>query len=326
MDSGITSLDSSFGWGMFVALTVVSLAIAYWPRVVALLSHRGRGEVTLPAGVTPLVVGRLSGAGTMDLLACGFMWIGARTPQQQAARSGEPVVESSAEAYLRGSFSTSESKVTDPREAALRVLADNDPDVYDVRSAMVDLWAHSGDDARKLGLLRNGPFIRAFLLGLAGIDLLVALVLANGNAIPMLLGGVVALFAGFHVAPRSFAGASLAGGLRGLRAGLLNAARETGSIDSPAARALVPAAATAAEIEVWAVAVGCKSEGLERTASHLLSLAHAASGRPKTIRYTEATLLSSKRLADSISASFRAVWHRVRPPRRGPGGAAPVLW
>jgi hypothetical protein len=248
-----------------------------------------------------------------NLLACGLMWIIAWTPHQRAVASGDPALGSSAETYLRDSLSPQGSQIADPQKVALSTLAANNPTTYEVRTVMADLRGCSSDDARNLGLLRESAVIRRLLLGLAGCELLVAFLIEGDYSInePLLFGGLVTAYAALHFDPRSIAGANLTGDLRRLRAGLRNAALATGSIDSVAVRALVPAAATA---------------GSEQAASRLRSMARAASGRPRAIRYTEAFNLTSGHLADSLTARFRAIWRLARPRRRGPDGAAPVLW
>jgi hypothetical protein len=328
MDSISTHIDLGLALLMGLAIGLVPLAIACWPEVVTLAAEHRHSAGTLPPGVTPFVAALLSDLGMMNMLVCGLMWIIARTPHQGAVAGSDPAPESSAEIYLRDSLSPEGSQVADPQKVALSTLAANNPTTYEVRTVMADLRGCSSDDARNLGLLRESAVIRRLFLGLAACELLVAIFIEGDFTInaPLLFGGLVTAYAAFHVDPRSFAGASLTGDLHRLRAGLRNAALATGSIDSMAVRALVPAAATAAETEVWAVAVGCRSAGSEQAASRLRSMAHAASGRPRAIRYTEMVRLTSGRLADFLTARFRAIWHLARPRRRGPGGADPVLW
>jgi hypothetical protein len=328
MDSTGTHIDLGLALITGLAIGLVPLIIACWPWVITLAAERRHGAGTLPPGVTPFVAALLSDLGMTNLLACGLMWIIARTPHQRAVASGDPALESTAEAYLRDSFALGGSQVADARKVALSTLAGNNPTTYEVRTVMADLRGCSSEDARNLGLLRNSAVLRGLLLGLAGCELLAAFFIDADYSInaPLLVGGLVTAFAALHVDPRSFAGASLTGDLHRLSVDLRKAALATGSIDSVAVRALVPAAATAAETEVWAVAVGCRSAGSEQAASRLRSMARTASGRPRAIRYTETIRLTSGHLADSLTARFRAAWHLAHPSRRGPGGSAPVLW
>jgi hypothetical protein len=328
MDGTGTHIDLGLALLTGLAIGLVPLIIACWPKVITLAAEHRHGAGTLPPGVTPFVAALLSDLDMTNLLACGLMWIIAWTPHQRAVASDDPALGSSAETYLRDSLSPQGSQIADPQKVALSTLAANNPTTYEVRTVMADLRGCCSDDARNLGLLRESAVIRRLLLGLAGCELLVAFLIERDYSInrPLLFGGLVTAYAALHFDPRSFAGASLTGDLRRLRAGLRNAALATGSIDSVAVRALVPAAATAAETEVWAVAVGCRSAGSEQAASRLRSMARAASGRPRAIRYTEEFRLTSGHLADSLTARFRAIWHLARPRRRGPDGAAPVLW
>ena len=328
MDSTGTHIDLGLALLTGLAIGLVPLIIACWPKVITLAAEHRHGAGTLPPGVTPFVAALLSDLDMTNLLACGLMWIIAWTPHQRAVASGDPALGSSAETYLRDSLSPQGSQIADPQKVALSTLAANNPTTYEVRTVMADLRGCSSDDARNLGLLRESAVIRRLLLGLAGCELLVAFLIEGDYSInePLLFGGLVTAYAALHFDPRSIAGANLTGDLRRLRAGLRNAALATGSIDSVAVRALVPAAATAAETEVWALAVGCRSAGSEQAASRLRSMARAASGRPRAIRYTEMVRLTSGQLADFLTARFRAIWHLARPRRRGPGGADPVLW
>jgi hypothetical protein len=328
MDGTGTHIDLGLALLTGLAIGLVPLIIACWPKVITLAAEHRHGAGTLPPGVTPFVAALLSDLDMTNLLACGLMWIIAWTPHQRAVASGDPALGSSAETYLRDSLSPQGSQIADPQKVALSTLAANNPTTYEVRTVMADLRGCSSDDARNLGLLRESAVIRRLLLGLAGCELLAAFLIEGDYSInePLLFGGLVTAYAALHFDPRSFAGASLTGDLRRLRAGLRNAALATGSIDSVAVRALVPAAATAAETEVWAVAVGCRSAGSEQAASRLRSMARAASGRPRAIRYTEEFRLTSGHLADSLTARLRAIWRLARPRRRGPDGAAPVLW
>jgi hypothetical protein len=328
MGSTGTHIDLVLALLTGLAIGLVPLIIARWPKVITLAAEHRHGASTLPPGVTPFVAALLSDLDMTSLLACGLMWIIAWTPHQRAVASGDPDLGSSAETYLRDSLSPQGSQIADPQKVALSTLAANNPTTYEVRTVMADLRGWSSDDARNLGLWRESAVIRRLLLGLAGCELLVAFLIERDYSInaPVLFGGLVTAYAALHFDPRSFAGASLTGDLRRLRTGLRNAALATGSIDSVAVRALVPAAATAAETEVWAVAVGCRSASSEQAASRLRSMALAASGRPGEIRYTEVFRLTSGHLADSLTARFRAIWRLARPGRRGPDGAAPVLW
>ena len=114
--------------------------------------------------------------------------------------------------------------------------------------------------------------------------------------------------------------------LRRLRASLRQAALTTDSLYAPALHALVPTAANAAELEVWAVAVGCRTPAFERAVSRMLSTAQAASGRPKRIRYTEMVIVTGGQVAHSITAPIRALLHIADAKPRTRDGAAPILW
>ena len=310
-----------------IAVGAVPLVIAYWPRLIAMAAARRRGARTLPPGLTPFSAAVLSGLNPTDLLACGFLWIIARTPHQHAPQSEQPAVGSNAEGYLRESLCPP-GELENAGEVARTTLAATNPSVFEIRAVMAGLRGSSNDDARNLGLLRDSAFIHRLLLGLAGCELLLAFLIDQSLALGQvpLLAGILSLWAAVHVDPRSYAGANLTGDLRRLRADLRKAALATGSIDSAAIRALVPAAANGAEIEVWAMAAGCRTAGSERAVSRLRSMVDAASGRPRTIRYTEMFLLTGEKLADSVATSFRAVLRVGRSNRRSPDGAAPVIW
>jgi hypothetical protein len=320
--------DVSLAVLMGLAIGLVPLAIAYGPRVVALAAEHKRGQGTIPPGVTPFVAALLSGLGLTDLLGCGLMWLIARAPHQDAAGKRDPAPESSAEGYLLDSLAPPGSLITNPRDMALSTLRASNPARFEVRAVMAGVRSSAGDDARNLGLLRDGARIRKLLLGLAVCELALAYFIEGALAVEetLLLAGLLTVWAALHVDPRSFAGANLTGDLRRLRGALREAARATGSLDSAAVRALVPAAATAAETEVWAMAVGCRTAGSEQAAARLRSLSGAASGRPRVIRYTEAVLLTGGEVAHSVTAPVRAIWRFARPRRPGPDGAAPVLW
>jgi hypothetical protein len=328
MDSTGTHIDLGLALITGLAIGLVPLIIACWPKAITLAAERRHGAGTLPPGVTPFVAALLSDLGMTNLLACGLMWIIARTPHERPMASGDPALESSAEAYLRDSLAPQGSLIADAQKVALSTLALDNTTTYDVRTVMADLRGCSSEDARSLGLLRNSAVIRGLFLGLAGCELLAAFFIEADYSInaPLLFGGLVTAFAALHVDPRSFAGASLTGDLHRLSVDLRKAALATGSIDSVAVRALVPAAATAAETEAWAVAVGCRSAGSEQAVARIRSMARAASGRRRAIRYTETIRFTSGQLTDSLAARFRAIWHLAHPSRRGPGGAAPVLW
>ena len=61
-----------------LAIALIPLVVAYWPRAVAFLDGLRHGAGAIPVGVTPFVATLLSGPGQMDLLTCGLMWIVAR--------------------------------------------------------------------------------------------------------------------------------------------------------------------------------------------------------------------------------------------------------
>jgi hypothetical protein len=204
-------------------------------------------------------------------------------------------------------------------------MGDNNTTTFDVSTEMAGLLGSAQDDARSIGLLRNGALVGKILVGLAIVEIAVVdlyTALDRVDDDPLLVGGLVALLAGLNVDPRSFAGAMLTGRLRRLRSALRTAAADTGSIDSPEVRSLVPMAATAAETEVWAVAVGCRTVASQKTSARLGSLAHSAAGSRRQIRYTEAFLSTGRQLANFLTSPFRA--HRARGI--GPDGDDLVLW
>ncbi|MGD0248440.1 MAG: hypothetical protein ABSB75_05230 [Candidatus Limnocylindrales bacterium] len=309
-----------------IAIGLLPLAIAYWPGVVAAVAEHRRPSSKLPAGATPFVTGELSGLSAIYLFACGLMWIIARPPAGGPKASGQAVAESSAEAYLGDTICPQGTLGGDVQNEARHLLASNDPTTYEMRAAMAGLRESARDDARNLGLLRKGALIRKLLLALAGVELIFAIFDA-GNIWSMtvsqtlLWGGLITAFAALHVDQRSLAGALLSGHLRRLRTDLRKAALATGAIDSTAVRSLVPGRTNAAEAEVWAVSVGCRTAGSQRAAARVRSITHAEEGRPRLIRYTEAMTLTGERLAGSFLARLT---HLGR--RRDSNGARPVLW
>ena len=317
-------LEMAMTFLLGLALVLAPLAIAYWPRLFALaVEHKG-GSSSLPKGLTPFVAALLSGLDAVDMIAAGFMWIIARTTQGPAAGSKEPA-PAAAESYLRDSLCPQGALSTDAREVALSIMGDNNTTTFDVSTEMAGLLGSAQNDARNIGLLRNGDLIGKVLVGLAIVEIAVVNLYTALDRVdddPLLVGGLVALLAGLNVDPRSFAGAMLTGHLRRLRSALRAAAADTGSIDSPEVRSLVPMAATAAETEVWAVAVGCRTVASQKTSARLGSLAHSAAGSPGQIRYTEAFVSSGRQLARFLTSPFRA--HRARRP--GPDGDDLVLW
>ena len=307
-----------------LAVVLAPLAIAYWPRLFALAAEHKDGSSSLPKGLTPFVAAVLSGLDAVDMMAAGFMWIIARTTQGPAAGSNEPT-PADAESYLRDGLCPKGALSTDAREVALSIMGSNNTSAFDVSSEMAGLLGSAQDDARSIGLLRNGDLVGKVLVGLAIVEIVVVDLETALNRLaagPLLVGGLVTLIAGLSVDPRSFAGAMLTGHLRRLRSALRAAAADTGSIDSPEVRSLVPMAATAAETEVWAVAVGCQTVASQKTSARLGSLAHSAAGSPRQIRYTEAVLSTGRQLANSLTSPFRA--HRARRP--GPDSHDLVLW
>jgi hypothetical protein len=306
-----------------IAIGLLPLAIAYWPAVVAALAGHRRSSSKLPAGATPFVTGELSGLSAIYLLACGLMWIIARPPAGRAKASGQAVAESSAEAYLGDTICPQGTLGGDVQNEARHLLASNDPTTYEMRAAMAGLHESARDDARNLGLLRKGALISRFLGLVAACELVLALIVEGGLSISqtLLWGGLITAFAALHVDQRSLAGALLSGHLRRLRTDLRKAALATGAIDSTAVRSLVPGRTNAAEAEVWAVSVGCRTAGSQRAAARVRSITHAEEGRPRLIRYTEAMTLTGERLAGSFLARLT---HLGR--RRDSNGATPVLW
>jgi hypothetical protein len=306
-----------------LAAVLAPLAIAYWPRLLALAAEHKGGSSSLPDGLTPFVAALLSGLDGVDMMAVGFMWIIARTTRGPAAGGNEPN-PGDAESYLRDGLCPKGALSNDAREVALSIVAARGTSPFDVSTEMAGLVGSARDDARSIGLLRNADLIGKVLVGLAIVEIAVVELetALDRLAGPLILVGLVTLLAGLSVDPRSFAGAMLTGHLRRLRSALRAAAADTGSIDSPEVRSLVPMAATAAETEVWAVAVGCQTVASQKTSARLRSLAHSAAGSPRQIRYTEAVLSIGRQLANSPASPFRA--HRARRP--GPDGDDLVLW
>jgi len=313
-----------------VALGALPLAIAYWPSVVALAARLRSGTRTLPRGLTPFAAGVLSGIGSVDLLAGGFLWVMARTPQptpRSDAAGPDPASGSNAEAYLRESLCPP-GEIEDAAEVARTTLAATNPSTFEVRPVSAGLRGCASDDARNLGLLRNSGLISRILFAIAGLEVVAAFLAAEGSSLVeiWLLACVITLWAAVHVDPRTFAGARLTADLHQLRGNLREAALATGAIDSDAVRALVPAAADRAEIEVWAVAVGCHTAGSVQAVARLRSMTYAASGRPWAIRYTEMVLLTGGKVAGRITHPFRVILRLDHASRRDPNGAAPVIW
>jgi hypothetical protein len=313
------------------AIGALPLLIAYWPKLAAVAAARRPGTRNLPRGLTPFSAGLLSGINSIDLLAGGFMWViarpEARTTGVAAATSAEPEVGSNAEAYLRESLCPP-GELESASEVARTTLAATNPSTLEVRAVAAGLRGSSADDARNLGLLRNSGLISRILFGVAGLELLFAYLAPGGSSFLeiWMFSSVITAWAAVHVDGRSLAGAALTADLHRLRANLREAALATGAIDSEAVRTLVPAAANKAEIEVWAVAAGCHTAGSVNAVSRLRSMAHAASGRPWTIRYTEMVLLTGSKVAAAVASPFRAVLRLDHANRRGPSGAAPVIW
>lgn len=311
----------TFVVGLVVVLA--PLAIAYWPKLVALAAEHKAGSSSLPEGLTPFVAALLSGLDAVDMMAAGFMWIIARPARGTAAGSNEPG-PAGAESYLRDGLCPKGALASDAREVALSIMGTNNTSAFDVSTEMAGLQGSARADARSMGLLRNSDLIAKILVALAiaeiaVVDLETALDRLAG---PLLVGCLVTLFAGITVDPRSFAGAVLTGRLRRLRRALRVAAADTGSIDSREVRSLIPMAVMAAETEVWAVSVGCHTVASQKTSARLGSLAHSTAGSPRQIRYTEAILSTGRQLTNSLTSPFRP--HRPRRP--GPAGAEPVLW
>jgi hypothetical protein len=324
--------------GIGIAIGLLPLVIAYWPRVLAQAATWRSGSRALPRGLTPFAAGVLSGLSSIDLLAGGFLWVIARTPARTAvsapgaagsanAAGADPASGSNAESYLRESLCPP-GEIEDAAEVARTTLAATNPSTFEVRPVSAGLRGCASDDARNLGLLRNSALISRILFALAGLEVLLAFLASEGSSLVeiWLLACVITLWAAVHVDPRSFAGASLSGDLHRLRGSLRRAALATGAIDSEAVRALVPAAADTAEIEVWAVAVGCHTAGSVQAVSRLRSMAYAASGRPWTIRYTEMVLITGGKVAGRVAHPFRVLLGLDHANRRGPSGAAPVIW
>jgi hypothetical protein len=325
MDGAADKLDA--GMALPVALAIglaigaLPLLIAYWPRIVALIAERRDGPGKVPPEITPFVTGVVSGLSMTELLACGFLWVIARTPHGRAAAEQADVA--GAEGYLRESLSPP-GAVDDAGEVAHTTLEGTNPSEFDVFPVMAGLRESAQKDARNFGLLRNSGLISRLFLVLAAGELGLGLVLNSFSAMEVLvIGAIATAWAAVHVDPRSFSGAKLSGGLRRLRASLRKTALTAKSMDSAALRELVPAAANAAETEVWAVAVGCRTAASERAVSRLGSLAHAEAGRPRKIRYTQAIVVAGEQIANWFRNRLRALRGRGHPE---PSGSSPILW
>lgn len=302
-------------------IALAPLMLAYWPRIVARIAEHKSGN-PLPTGLTPYVAALLSGLNATDLLACGLMWMSARTHRAVA-----PADDSSAAAFLRESLNAQDS-LEGAGEVALNVLASNSPATFEVAAVAAGLRSCAADDAGSLGWYRDGALISKLLLGVAGVEFVLAYFIAGALSIDetFFFAGVFTVWAALHIDPRSFAGAKLTGDLRRLAAAVRREALAAGSIEAPSVLALVPAAAGAPETEAWAMAVGCHTAATERAAARIRSMAHAATGRPKVIRYTESVLVTGGQVVRSITAPVRSLLSLARPRRVGPDGATPLIW
>jgi hypothetical protein len=310
-----------------VAIGIVPLILAYWPRIAAWAAARGHEATALPAGVSPLVAAELCGLRQIELLATGLMEILAGTDERPALERLGTATDPSAEGMLRESLAPRKSS-DQVRAAAREVLASDNPAGFEARAIAGGISGWIREDHRRLGLRWEPIVLRRVLLVIAAVELLIAGLIDGIESLntAYAVGGVITLWAATHIDTRTRAGAALTGELRSLRGRLRDAALSTGSIDSEAVTRLLPWASGSAEVEVWAVAVGCKTNASEQTAAHVRSVVHAAAGKTGTINYSEAAMEAAGRLAGPMTAPFRTAWRRIRPARRGPNGAAPVLW
>jgi hypothetical protein len=323
---GPTDIGPALLLGMAIAL--VPLVVAIWPRFVAFRAEHRRGAETLPAGVTPFIAAELSGLNVIGQLATGLMWLIARGPGAAAAASAaasEPAtIGANAERYLRDSLCPRGSFDTGARDEALHLIDANGPTPHDLSPLMAGLRESARGDGMSIGLLRNSRLISRAILALAIAEVAISFVIEGSAFISPapFFGGLFTAYIAQHVDPRSTAGARVSGDLRRLRSTLRRAALATGSIDVSAVQAFIPSVETATEAEVWAVAAGCRTTDSERISTRLRSLVHAEAGRPARIRYTEQVLIIGGRTADDLAARLGRTGGR----RRGPDGAALPLW
>jgi hypothetical protein len=309
-----------------LALLVVPLIIAVWPRVVAFVAEHTAVRDPLPAGLTPFTAAELSGVKPLGQLVAGLMWIIARGADGQIGAAGATAssMGSGAENCLRTSLCPEESHEVDAYQEARHLIDDNGTTRHEIGTVMAGLRDAARNDGRNLGLLRDSTRIAFGLLGLAAVELVLAFLVDTRLPVfdALILSSILTAYIAWHVDPHSLVGARVTGKLRRLRTQLRKAALATGTIDSTAIQTAVPSVAGPAEAEVWALAVGCRTTGSERIGARLLSLLHAESGRPMRIRYSEQVLLISARFADQLAERVG----RAGSKRRGPDGSPVPLW
>jgi hypothetical protein len=311
-----------------LAIAMAPLVVAIWPRFVAFRAEHRRGAETLPAGVTPFTAADLSGLNLIGQLTTGLMWLIARGPgatgAADAPASAPATVGANTERYLRDSLCPRGNFDTGARDEALHLVNANGPTPHDLSPLMAGLRESARGDGMSIGLLRNSRLISRAILALAIAEVAISFVIEGSAFVSPapFYGGLFTAYIAQHVDPRSMTGARATGEMRRLRSALRKAALATGSIDVAAVQAFIPSAETAAETEVWAVAIGCRTTDSERIATRLRSLVHAEAGRPARIRYTEQVLVIGGRMTHDLPARLG----RGRGRRRGPDGGALPLW
>jgi hypothetical protein len=313
---------------LVMAIALVPLVVAIWPKLVAFRAESRRGG-TLLAGVTPFTAAELSGLNPIQQLTSGLMWLIARDPGRagpigEAANAVPATIGANAESFLRDTLCPRGAFDTGARDEALHLVAANTPSHHDLSPVMAGLRESAKGDGLNLGLLRNNRLIGRAILALAVGEVAFSFII-DGNALISLapfIAGLMTAYISLHVDPRSMAGARVSGDLRRLRSTLRQAALATGSIDVSAVQTFIPSVETAAEAEVWAVSAGCRTTDSERIATRLRSLVHAEAGRPSRIRYTEHVLVLGGRMTDNLAAKLV----RRGADRHGPDGAGLPLW
>jgi hypothetical protein len=310
-----------------LAFVALPLLIARWPRAVAFVAERRATGATLPAGLTPFTAAELSGVKPLQELVAGLMWIIARGPGDENSVDGaaaSATVGLGAENNLRDSLSTHEAFSPSAFQEAQHLVDDNATTRYELGTVMAGLHDAARNDARNLGLMRDGRRIAVALMGLAAAEFVGAFIVDIRLPIfdALIVSTILTAYVALHVDAHSFAGARLTGELRHLRTELRKSALETGTLDTAMIQASVPSVAGPAEAEVWALAVGCHTTGSERVGARLLSLLHAEEGRPMRIRYSEQVLLISARFADQLARRAG----RTGSKRVSPDGSPVPLW
>jgi hypothetical protein len=303
------------------------------------------GPVNLSPDLTPLAAGELAGLGMNSLLSCGLMAV-LKAPRIADGEDGASgyLADSLAGLVVHRPDSPSQTGAARRQAADLIVSPRTRPTLglkAVVRRVMVGLGNCADDDLRHLGLIRDTTIVRRILLLVAGIEALLLIRISAGFTsdnirISLFIAAVLTAYSGFHLDRRTASGVVTSVQLRRLRDQLRLAARDAGSLDSLSMQVLIPAAKTAAELEIWAVAVGCETPGFVETKARLWAIARSTAAdahgidvallRDPHIRQggmTEAWVATIGRLTGLITSPFFWAWRAIRGPRQH---ASSYLW